>query len=40
MRVYGHNLETIVGKIDGVQQISKSSLSPGDLIMVTTHNSI
>jgi len=40
MRVYGHNLETIVGNIDQVQQIPKASLNPGDLITVTTHNSV
>lgn len=40
MRVYGHNLETIVGNVDRVHQIPKASLNPGDLIMVTTHNSV
>ena len=40
MRVYGHNLETIVENVDRVKQIPKASLNHGDLILVTTHNSL
>ncbi len=40
MRVYGHNLETIINQVDRMKQIPKASLNWGDTIFVTTHNSI
>ena len=40
MTAYGQSLETIVNNADRLKQIPKATLDLGDLVMVTTYNSI
>jgi hypothetical protein len=40
MPAYGYNLETIINNVERLHQIPKASLNWGDIVFVTTYNSI
>lgn len=40
MTSYGHNLAAIVDNVDRLRQIPKATLGLGDLVLVTTCNSV